>query len=337
METQLFDAVADYDNSIKKSSLLLKSGGIVAIPTETVYGLAADCFNEEAVKKIFIAKGRPQDNPLIVHIASLDQLDIVAKDIPPITYTLAKKFWPGPFTMILKRNRLLPSLISAGLNTVAVRMPSHPTARDVISASCPLAAPSANSSGKPSPTEYTHVLEDLSGKIDAVIKDKPCAFGVESTVITLIGEHPCLLRPGAVTYEELLEYLPDLQLSNAILSPLKQGDATPSPGMKYKHYAPNCEAYLVEADLTKYSEFINKNNHFAICFYEDEPYISGSHIPYGSITDDLTLAQNVFKVLRRLNSESVDKVYIHAPGKQGVGLAVYNRLIRACGFRVIRL
>ena len=231
-----------YDGSIKEAAEILKNGGIAAIPTETVYGLAASALDEEAVKKVFIAKGRPQDNPLIVHIADIDTLSEIAADIPDGAYKCAEKFWPGPLTMVLKRTDKIPALVSAGLDTVAVRMPSDKTARDIITASgLPLAAPSANTSGKPSPTSAKYVIDDLDGKIDAVVMSGDCGVGVESTVITLVTSPPRLLRPGAVTVEQLREIFPDIVVDKAVLSEPEKGEKVASPGMKYKHYAPKAK------------------------------------------------------------------------------------------------
>ena len=260
-----------YDGSIKEAARILKNGGIAAIPTETVYGLAASALDEEAVKKVFIAKGRPQDNPLIVHIANINALNEIAADIPDGAYKCAEKFWPGPLTMVLKRTDKIPALVSAGLDTVAVRMPSDKTARDIITASgLPLAAPSANTSGKPSPTSAKYVIDDLDGKIDAVVMSGDCRVGVESTVITLVTSPPRLLRPGAVTVEQLREIFPDIVVDKAVLSEPEKGEKVASPGMKYKHYAPKTETYLVEGDSDSFAEFVNaKLDAAAVCFSED--------------------------------------------------------------------
>ena len=210
---------------LEKASEILKNGGIVGIPTETVYGLAANAYNSDAITKIFKAKGRPQDNPLIVHIASIDTLYEIAKDIPKTALLCAEKFWPGPLTMVLKKTDKIPLAVSAGLSTVAVRMPKNKTARELILKSgLPLAAPSANTSGSPSPTTANHVITDLDGKIDAVLMGESCTVGVESTVITLVGEHPVLLRPGGVTLEQLKEVLPDITISDAVLNELKKSE-----------------------------------------------------------------------------------------------------------------
>ena len=339
MKTLKLDAINDYGTAIGKASKILKSGGVVAVPTETVYGLAASAYDDNAIKAIFNAKGRPQDNPLIVHIANIDMLNDIARDIPNIAYECARAFWPGPFTMVLPKGDKIADSVSGGLDTVAVRFPSDKTICDIIEKSgLPLAAPSANTSGKPSPTSAAHVIEDLDGKIDAVVVGGDCIVGVESTVVSLVGEKPRLLRPGAVTPEQLRVVLPELVIDDAVLEKLKDGVAAASPGMKYKHYAPNTTAFLVEGCSNSFVKFVNsKQDAAAICFDEEYYNINIVKMSYGSKRDESTLAQNVFSCLRDIDSLNVKEVYIHAPSKDGVGLAVYNRLIRACGFEVIKL
>ena len=340
MKTERLELSADlYNSSIKRAATILKNSGIVAIPTETVYGLAASTFSPEAVEKVFKAKGRPQDNPLIVHISDIDMLKEITLDFSDKAKKCADAFWPGPFTMILKRSDKIPPVVSAGLDTVAVRMPDNKVARDIINAAgMPLAAPSANASGAPSPTSPEHVLNDLDGKIDAVVMGEESAVGVESTVVTLCTTPPRLLRPGGVTVEQLKEILPDLVVDDAVLLEPKKDEKVASPGMKYKHYAPKTEAVLIRGSLDKYAEFVNsKKGSLAVCFSEDMPHISIDKICYGDKTDMSTLAHNLFSVLRSVDGKKLKTVYIHAPKKQGVGLAVYNRLIRAAAFKVIEL
>lgn len=339
MITKKLDAINDYANAVGLASEILNNGGIVAVPTETVYGLAASAYSDSAIRAVFDAKGRPQDNPLIVHISSLDMLKDVACNIPAAAYECAKRFWPGPFTMVLPKGDKIADSVSAGLQTVAVRYPSEKTVCDIISASgLPLAAPSANTSGKPSPTAAQHVIDDLDGKIDAVVIGSDCTVGVESTVVSLVGEKPRLLRPGAVTPEQLKKVLPDLVIDDAVLQQLKEGEKAASPGMKYKHYAPKTEAFLVEGCSNSFVKLVNqKNDCAAVCFEEEYYSINVPKISYGSKRNESTLAQNVFSVLRDVDALGVKEAYIHAPSKDGVGLAVYNRLIRACGFKVIEL
>ena len=325
--------------SINKAAQILKDGGIVAIPTETVYGLAANACDKEAIKKVFEAKGRPQDNPLIVHIDSIDMMEKVAKNIPEKAYICAEKFWPGPLTMVLESSGYVSERVSAGLNTVAVRMPADETARKIIAAAkLPLAAPSANVSGSPSPVSCEHVLNDLDGKIDAVIMGERCRVGVESTVISVTGDNARLLRPGAVTKEMLIEIFPDIIIDKAILTEPENDETVASPGMKYKHYAPKGELYLIESDSENYCRFVNnKNNGVAVCFTEEANDINVETFIYGNENNEESMAYRVFEILRELDKENINKAYVHAPSKSGVGLAVYNRLIRACAFKVIKL
>lgn len=339
MKTLKLDAINDYTFAVNRASEILVEGGIVAVPTETVYGLAASAYSDDAIKSVFVAKGRPQDNPLIVHISNLEMLKDIACDIPSAAYECAKAFWPGPFTMVLPKGEKIAQSVSGGLDTVAVRFPSEKTICDIITKSgLPLAAPSANVSGRPSPTTAAHVIDDLDDKIDAVVIGNDCAVGVESTVVSLVGEKPRLLRPGAVTPEQLKKVLPNLVVDNAVLEQLKEGQTAASPGMKYKHYAPKTNAFLVEGCSNSFVRFVNeKQNAAAICFEEEYYSITIPKISYGSKRNESNLAQNVFAVLRDIDSFGVDEVYIHAPSKDGVGLAVYNRLIRACGFNVIVL
>lgn len=340
MNTERLQINSDvYSKTIDRAAEILRSGGTVAIPTETVYGLAASAYDEKAVSKIFTAKGRPQDNPLIVHIGDISMLKDITTDITDKALACAEAFWPGPFTMVLKRSNNIPESVSAGLDTVAVRMPSDSVARDVIKASgLPLAAPSANASGSPSPTNPYHVLNDLDGKIDAVIIGEESGVGLESTVVSLTTNPPRLLRPGGITVEELLKVLPDLVVDPAVLTELKKGEKAASPGMKYKHYAPKTETVLVLGETDKFVNFVNtKTNCLAVCFDEECDYINIKNLSYGSMYNTSDLAHNLFSMLRSVDNMQVETVYIHAPEKTGVGLAVYNRLIRAAAFKVVEL
>ena len=330
--------LSDKAEGITAAAQILKNGGIVAIPTETVYGLAASALDPDAIEKVFLAKGRPQDNPLIVHISNMETLPHVAKSVPKTAYELAEAFWPGPLTMVLPRGESIPKSVSAGLDTVAVRMPSSAVARAVIDASgLPLAAPSANLSGSPSPTEAEHVLCDLDGKIEAVVMSERCAVGVESTVVSLVCEPPRLLRPGGITAEQLREFLPDLQIDSAVLAEPEAGKPVASPGMKYKHYSPKTRLVLVDADGKAFSDYVNqKTDCGALCFEEDKG-LSCPFRVYGSESDDASQANGVFAALRAADKLGVSTVYVHAPRKSGIGLAVYNRLVRAAAFEVVEL
>lgn len=339
LKTELLNIKENKDYAISRAADILNASGVVAIPTETVYGLAASAYDDSAIAKVFAAKGRPQDNPLIVHIDSVDMLSDVAVDIPDAAYRLIDAFWPGPLTIVLKRNERVAKSVSAGLDTVAVRCPSHATARQIIKQSgIALAAPSANVSGAPSPTTPEHVIADLSGKIDAIVCDTECDCGVESTVISLVCNPPRLLRPGSVTPEQLSSVLGEVVIDPAVLSELKQGQKAASPGMKYRHYSPNTETVLVEGEIQDFVSFVNaKENCGAVCFSEEYDLIDCKKICYGSGKKPETLANGLFSALREADSLSVERVYVHAPEKSGVGLAVYNRLIRAAAFKVISL
>ncbi len=328
----------DTETKLKAAAEILKNDGIVAIPTETVYGLAASAYSDVAIKKVFSAKGRPQDNPLIVHIADMEMLGVIAAEIPKEALTLAAKYWPGPLTIVLKKTDRVAESVSAGLSTVAVRMPSHKIAKAIIEyTGLPLAAPSANISGRPSTTSAEHVLNDLDGRVDGIVLADESAVGVESTVVNLSVTPPRLLRPGAVTVEQLMEILPDLVVDKAVLSELQSGEKAASPGMKYKHYSPETEIYLVEGTAEQFKDYVNqKTDAAAIGFAED----TGITIPcftYGSKEDESTLAHNIFNVLREIDKNKFSAAYVHSPSKTGVGLAVYNRLIRAAAFKVIKL
>ncbi|MCL2883980.1 MAG: L-threonylcarbamoyladenylate synthase [Oscillospiraceae bacterium] len=314
---------------------LLAGGQTVAIPTETVYGLAANALDEAAVRHIFEAKGRPADNPLIVHIADRAELIFLVTNIPPVAKKLTDAFWPGPLTLILPRAPRVPAVVSAGLPTVAVRFPSHPLAQQIIQAAgVPLAAPSANRSGSPSPTTAAHVLADLDGRIAAVVDGGPCAVGVESTVVDLTGGTPRLLRPGGVTPEQLRAVCGEVIIDPTVLAPL--GDrAAPSPGLKHKHYAPATKTVLVEGSSAAYAEYVNtQSSAAALCFDSDVPSLK---IPFVSYGDGDACAQRVFAALREADTLGAQCIYAHAPEKSGLMLAVYNRLLRAAEFEVIPL
>lgn len=336
METK---KLKDDKNGIKTACEILKKGGIVAVPTETVYGLAANCYDEAAVKKIFEAKGRPQDNPLIVHICDMEMLKDIAREIPEIALKCAQKFWPGPFTMILPKTEKIGDCISPNLDTVAIRLPDNKITAEIIRQSgLPLAAPSANRSGSPSPTTPEHVWADLEGRIDAVVYSDECSVGVESTVVTFCEQPPRLLRPGGITPEQLKEIIPDIVLDKAVLAEPEKGVQVASPGMKYKHYAPKTESFLVEGESDAFAEFVNsKSDSVAICFKEDLEKIKIPTLCYGEAKSEETLAHSVFAALREVDEMGAKEVYIHAPTKTGIGLAVYNRLLRASGFKVITL
>ncbi len=327
------------ENSIQTAAEILKNGGLVAIPTETVYGLAANALDGEAVAKIFTAKGRPQDNPLIVHVASLDEIPPLVEAVDPRLYSLAEKYWPGPLTVIMKKSSLIPDEVSAGLDTVAIRMPSHKTARKIIEASgVPLAAPSANASGKPSPTKASHVIQDLDGRIDGVVDGGECSVGVESTVVTLATEPPTLLRPGGITPAQLEAVLGEIQISPAVFEKLKDGEKAESPGMKYKHYAPAAQVTIIKGDFESFKKFVfaQKETVCAVCFEGEGKYFE-NYIEYGSENDADSQAHSIFDALREVDKTGCGTAFVRCPVSSGVGLAVYNRLLRSAAFRVIDL
>ncbi|MBQ8083180.1 MAG: threonylcarbamoyl-AMP synthase [Clostridia bacterium] len=332
---------------IATAGKLLKDGELVAIPTETVYGLAADALNGEAVANIFKAKGRPMDNPLIVHIADLSQVDDLVAFVPPVLEDLAKAFWPGPLTVILEKSDLIPDEVSAGLDTVAIRMPSHPDARAIIKAAgTPLAAPSANTSGMPSPTTAAHVLHDMDGKIAAVVDGGPCEVGVESTVLTLCTRVPRILRPGRVTPEDLFDVLGEVEVDDAVLGQLAEGAVAASPGMKYKHYSPKAEVYIVDGSAEGFAKYVNEKVAeraadeaavAALVFDGEEDLVNCVTLPFGAEDDSLGQAEHLFDDLRRADELGVSDIYVRCPSAEGVGLAVMNRLLRAAEFRIIEV
>ena len=327
--------------NISLAARIINDSGVVAMPTETVYGLAASALDEAAVEKVFKAKGRPQDNPLIVHISDMEMLFPLISDFPQKAKLCAEKFWPGPFTMVLPKTDVIPSSVSAGLETVAVRMPSNEVAREFIrTCKLPIAAPSANISGLPSPTTAEHVVRDMDGKIDAVLMAGECEVGLESTVVTFTTNPPKLLRPGGVTAEQLREIIPDLVIDKAVLESAEAGKPVASPGMKYKHYSPTCDVTMIKGSSEDFCEFVNSNyteGLCALCFDEDIPNLSCPYICYGKINDGKSQAAELFEALRELDDKGYKKCYAHAPDLSGVGLAVYNRLIRAAAFKVIEL
>ena len=320
---------------------ILRSGGLVAIPTETVYGLAASIFDKEAISSIFLAKGRPSDNPLIVHISSMDMIEPLVDKMTYKTQALADKFWPGPLTIILPKTDRVNNIVSGGLDTVAIRMPKHKIALDIIDKlGIPLAAPSANRSGSPSPTSAKHVYDDLNGRIDAIVDGGVCEYGVESTVISFAEGIPTILRPGAVTYEMIKETIGDVRIDKSVYSKLESGKTAISPGLKYKHYSPRCKVIIVDGCKEKYIEFVNKitsEKSYAFCYDEDIPFLKIPYISYGARHNLLEQSRNLFDKLRYLDEINAQTVYVHCPKKEGIGLALYNRLLRSAGFEVINL
>ena len=319
---------------------IIRRGGLVAIPTETVYGLGANGLDEAAVASIFAAKGRPQDNPLILHVAEPKEMEKFCHSIPECAYALADKFWPGPLTMVLPARDVVPKRTTAGLSTVAVRCPDNDATRAIIRLSgVPIAAPSANLSGKPSTTTAEHVLHDHDGKIDAIVDGGPCRVGVESTIVDLTEERPRLLRPGGITPEQLLEVLGDLVIDKAVTAQIDKDAVVKAPGMKYRHYAPAEPVVIVAGSREKAAAYIHR--HFTpgdrvLCFTEELPlYADCSPLAYGSEADVNTLSAGLFAALRELDDPSIHQVYARCPVGGGVAYAVQNRLKKAAAFHIV--
>ena len=319
---------------------IIKNGGLVAIPTETVYGLGANGLDENAVLKIFEAKGRPQDNPLILHIWGPEQIEQFCHHIPRAAYDLAEKFWPGPLTMVLPAKSNVPRRTTAGLDTVGLRCPDCGVTREIIRlAGGPIAAPSANISGKPSTTTAQHVLHDHDGRIDAIVDGGPCRVGVESTIVDLTEERPRLLRPGGIGPEQLLEVLGDLVVDKAVTAQIDKDEVVKAPGMKYRHYAPSEPVVIVSGSREKAAKYIR--DHFepgdrVLCFAEELPLYEGcAPLAYGEEANVETLSAGLFSALRELDDPSIHQVYSRCPVGGGVAYAVQNRLKKAAAFHII--
>ena len=338
METLLLSAAAPETPQIAAD--IIKKGGLVAIPTETVYGLGANGLDEQAVIKIFEAKGRPQDNPLILHVAEPAEMEKFCHNIPKSAYLLAEKFWPGPLTMVLPARDIVPRRTTAGLDTVAVRCPDNDTTRQIIRLSgVPIAAPSANISGKPSTTTAQHVFHDHNGKIDAIVDGGPCRVGVESTIVDLTDERPRLLRPGGITPEQLMEVLGDLVIDKAVTAQIDKDAVVKAPGMKYRHYAPQEPVVIVAGSREKAAQYIKR--HFVpgdrvLCFQEELPlYQDCNPLAYGKESQVETLSAGLFAALRELDDASIHQVYARCPVGGGVAYAVQNRLKKAAAFHIV--
>lgn len=327
---------------IEQAACVLKDGGLLGIPTETVYGLGASGLNPEAVARIFEAKGRPQDNPLILHIPSADWLERYCKEIPSAAYTLAEQFWPGPMTMILKRRNNVPDVVTAGLDTVGMRCPDHAVCRAIIAAAdVPVAAPSGNLSGRPSPTTAAHMLEDMDGRIDAIVDGGACAVGVESTIIDLTCTPPRLLRPGGITLEQLESVLGEVDVDAAVRRQMGEGEKPRAPGMKYRHYAPKAPVTVVKGAPEQTAEYIAQHaakGSGVICFDEFAHLFSEQVVTkLGRANDPAEQARHVFDDLRFYDDTDVTEIWAQCPEETGVGLAVANRLNKAAGFHIIEL
>lgn len=327
---------------IDQAAQLLRRGEIFALPTETVYGIAADARQGAAVRKIFEAKGRPQDNPLIVHVAGPEMLPGLVAEIPERAQLLISAFCPGPLTIIMPRGPEVADECCAGLDTVGIRMPSHPVAREVIRRSgCAFAAPSANLSGRPSPTNAQDVLADMDGRLPLILDGGECAVGVESTVVSVVGSKPTLFRPGHITLEDLERALgEEVEVSAAILEKLPEGAVVRSPGMKYKHYAPKADITILDGSFEQFRAYVQAHadqNPSCLCFTGEASQLGVPCVEYGREGDGADQAKHLFRSLRALDEQGDGVVYARCPGRDGLSMAVYNRLVRAAAFRVVQL
>lgn len=337
METKLFRSTTE---DIREAGKIIREGGLIAFPTETVYGLGADALNADAVAKVYAAKGRPSDNPMIVHIAEEEQLSDLALEITEDMLVLMKAFWPGPMTMVVKRKDIVPNVTTGGLDTVGVRMPLNEVARELIRLSArPIAAPSANLSGKPSPTTYKHCVDDLTGRVDGIIMGEDCSFGIESTVVDMTGQVPMILRPGMITKEDMegalgkevlldptLYEKPDIFNNEGSLLQTKDDFKPKSPGMKYKHYAPQGEMVIFQGEAAKVKAAIEEakaqaeaeGKKVGVIIYEDEAFA----------------AHDFFAKLRAFDNEGVDLILASALDEEGVGFSVMNRMQKSAGYNI---
>lgn len=339
MNTIVFHPESD-PNAVRDAAAILRRGGLLGIPTETVYGLGADALNEDAVSRIFLAKGRPQDNPLIIHVPDASWLERYCRDVPPAAYQLAERFWPGPLTMILPRRDIVPLQTTGGLETVGVRCPNHPVTLAIIEAAgVPIAAPSGNTSGRPSPTTAAHMIEDMDGRIDGIVDGGPCTVGVESTIIDLTVTPPRLLRPGGLPLESLRQVLGEVAVDKAVTGLLAAGERPRAPGMKYRHYAPHAPVTVVTGAPDRSARRILgllSDQAGVICFDEYAPLFPG-HIIHklGPAADKSAQARHVFDALRTFDGTDVTEIFAQCPDDGGLGLAVANRLKKAAGFHLI--
>ncbi len=344
-DTKIFNAITQKENGARLSGSVIRNGGLVAFPTETVYGLGANGLDGEAVQRIFEAKGRPNDNPLILHIAKKNEVKRLWRSVPDTARALMDTFWPGPLTLIFTKSCIVPDEVTAGLDTVAVRMPDHKCALALIrEAGVPIAAPSANLSGKPSPTTAEHVREDLWGKVDVILDGGPCRVGLESTVLSLIGT-PTILRPGGITKEMLEAVIGYVELSQAVLNPLAEGETAASPGMKYKHYAPDAEVIVAmnknpraaAGAAAREYDLRSERGERCVIFASQQtaPFYRGrSCVIIGDRNEPASMCAALFGALRA-HSGKVDTILTESLPENEMGLAYMNRLLRAAGFHTI--
>ena len=344
MNTDIFKIYPDSIDSeaIRSAASVIKVGGLVAFPTETVYGLGADATDKNAAKKIYAAKGRPSDNPLIIHVASPEDARIYA-EVSELYERLAKAFMPGPLTVIMPKKLIVPDEVTGGLDSVAVRCPSHPIARALISAAgVAIAAPSANISGSPSPTCAEHVIKDMQGRIETIIDGGECEIGLESTIVKIVGEKLVMLRPGAVTADALRCVCDEVEIASAVTASLGENERPLSPGMKYRHYAPSSPLVLLDGTREAVASFLSaaqaSENCAILCYSEEKALLKNENIiDIGSESDLKSQAQRLFGALRKADTFGCDVIYAHLPVQEGLGLALYNRLIRAAAHTVRKI
>lgn len=346
-KVKYLDANEPNGKIIEEVGRTIREGGLVAFPTETVYGLGANALDSEAVKKIFIAKGRPQDNPLIIHVGSTE-IDEFVQEVPYIARRMMNRFWPGPLTLIMRKSSKIPDVTSAGLDSVGIRMPSNPVASELIRrAGVPIAAPSANISGKPSPTNIERCIDDLMGKVDYIIGGENCEVGLESTIVDCTVEPPCILRPGGITLEMLREIHPDIYIDPAIMKKVEKDFKPKAPGMKYRHYAPKAPVKIINGNLQKtiakinemVQNYIDRNEVVGIMATEEtkDSYPKGLVLSLGSRKNMISVSQGLFETLRSFDDKKVDVIIAEAFEEKGVGVAVMNRLKKSAGFDITKV
>lgn len=341
METRIVKITDPADSVIAEMGAIIKNGGLVSFPTETVYGLGANAFDSDAVLSVFAAKNRPADNPLIVHLTEISQLDTVAMDVPEEAYRLFEAFSPGPLTIILKKGDNIPYSVTAGLETVAVRIPSHPIARALIEAAgVPIAAPSSNLSGRPSPTKAEHVIHDLTGRIDAIIDGGACSVGLESTVVELTSGTVNILRPGGITKADLESVLASVSVDRHVTEMVADGDTPKSPGTKYKHYSPEADVIVIEGDIKSTTAEIRRligeeDSPCGVMCYDGCAFDCEAVLYVGG--DNKSYAVHLFDALRHFDELGIKKVFAQFCDDDGYGLAVRNRLFKSAGGNVIHV
>ena len=343
METKILriNNETEYCAQLSEASEIILAGGTVVFPTETVYGLGGNALLADAAKKIYTAKGRPSDNPLIIHVADPKDAEKYAY-VSDIYYRLAEAFMPGPLTVIMPKRDCIPLSVTGGLDTVAVRCPSHPVARALIKkCGVPIAAPSANISGRPSPTSAKYVEEDMLGRVDMIIDGGECEIGLESTIVKIDGESLTLLRPGAITYDALCCVCENVEIAPAVTDKLAENERPLSPGMKYRHYAPQADFILLDGDESDILSFMmeeQKNGCAVLCYDEELPFLNASlSVPIGKRNDLPAQAKKLFTSLREADKLGARKIYAHLPPLDGLGLALYNRMIRAAAHTVKKI